>query len=300
MKRASHLSLASLELAPSTEWKLDAPAWCFIRVSEGHGYWLNETVALELSRGHAVVLSPAHTGCFRASQIGPATLHYFRFLPELSDGLLTAFEHDVFESLTRDSRRSIRVFAPETPTGKRWQQLIASFPLASALSERVELLGIIATVFGGDLRRPSPSEKPFLSARVKLRLLLNELPESEFFKLTPEELASHCGVSIMQAKRSFRRLFGLSLVRRQRLIRLQRARQRLHGANANLKAIAVEAGFRGAKEFSAAFKRQFGVLPEEWKGHHSSCGCESNGEDKSTASNRISAGANAENVIRKT
>lgn len=274
MKRAAYLSLESVELSPSSEWRLDSPAWCFVRVSEGQGYWLNENGALELGDGHVAVLSPVEAGCFRASQIGPATIHYFRFLPELLDGLLTAFEHDVFESLIHDARHAVRTFDPKTPIGKRWLQLVTAFPFPSALAERVELLGMVATVFGGDLRRPMPAEKPFLSARVKLRLLLNELPESEFLKLTPHELASHCGVSVMQAKRSFRRLCGLSLIRRQRLIRLQRARQRLLEANANLKAIALEAGYRGAKDFSAAFKKQFGLVPEAWQSHHHSCRCE--------------------------
>ena len=265
MKCSSHLCLDSVELAPSAEWSADCAGWCFVRVSQRHGYWLNEHGAQELGPEQVVVLLPLREGYFRASQIGPVTLHHFRFSPELAGGLLTPVEHEVFESLAREPRQAVRCFPAEAPGAGLWTQLLASSIRGCALQQRAELLRIVATLFTQELQSPVPAAKSFLSARLKLRLLLNEMPETEFLKLTARELAAHCGVSVTQANRSFRHLFGLSLLERQELIRLQNARQALAETSRSMEALALEAGFRDARHFAVAFGKQFGVSPSEWR-----------------------------------
>lgn len=265
MKCSSHLCLDSVELAPSAEWRADCAGWCFVRVSQQHGYWLGEQGALELGPGQVAVLLPLREGCFRASQIGPVTLHHFRFSPELAGGLLTPAEHEVFESLAREPRQAVRCFPVETPAAGLWTQLLSHPVRGGALQQRAELLRIVALLFAQELQSPVPAAKSFLSARLKLRLLLNEMPEAEFLKLTARELAVHCGVSVTQANRSFRHLFGVSLLERQELIRLQNARQALAETNRSLEVLALEAGFRDVRHFAAAFGKQFGVSPSEWR-----------------------------------
>lgn len=264
MKCSSHLCLESVELAPSEEWSVDCAGWCFVRVSEGHGYWLGEKGALELSTGQVMALLPLREGGFRASQIGPVTLHHFRFSPELVGGLLTPVEHEIFELLACEPGDAVRSFPAESPGTSLWTQLVAESAASSALLQRVELLRIVATLFAGELKRPAPEEKSFLSARQKLRLLFNEMPEAEFLKLNPRDLATHCGVSLKQSNRSFRQLFGMSLAERQELIRLQNARQALADTTRSIKELALEAGFRDERHFIAAFDKQFGVSPSEW------------------------------------
>ena len=110
-----------------------------------------------------------------------------------------------------------------------------------------------------------PEEGPFLTARLKLRLLLNQIPEAEFLKLTPRDLAAHCAVSVTHANRAFRQMFGLSLKERQKLVLLQKARQALAETAQSLEAVAAEAGFRDTPSFAAAFEKHFGVSPGEWQ-----------------------------------
>ena len=264
MKCSSHLCLETVQLAPSEEWSVDCAGWCFVRVSERHGYWLGEKGALELGTGQVMALLPLREGVFRASQVGPVTLHHFRFSPELVGGLLTPVEHEIFESLAREPGDSVRSFPAESPGTSLWTQLVAESTASSALLQRVELLRIVATLFAGELKRPAPEEKSFLSARQKLRLLFNEMPEAEFLNLNPRDLATHCGVSLKQSNRSFRQLFGMSLPERQELIRLQNARQALADTTRSIKELALEAGFRDERHFVAAFDKQFGVSPSEW------------------------------------
>ena len=264
MKCSSHLCLESVELAPSEEWSVDCAGWCFVRVSERHGYWLGEKGALELSTGQVMALLPLREGCFRASQIGPVTLHHFRFSPELAGGLLTPVEHAIFESLAREPGQAVRCFPADSPGAALWTLLLTNPAASSSLLQRVELLRILATLFAKELERPAPVEKSFLSARQKLRLLFSEMPEAEFLKISPRDLATHCGVSLKQSNRSFRQLFGMSLPERQELIRLQNARQALADTTRSIKELALEAGFRDERHFVAAFDKQFGVSPSEW------------------------------------
>lgn len=265
MKCSSHLCLENVELAPSEEWSVDCAGWCFVRVSQRHGYWLGENSALELGTGQVAALLPLREGCFRASQIGAVTLHHFRFSPELAGGLLTPAEHDIFESLAHEPGQAMRCFPADAPGAGLWTQLLAGSVPGSALLQRVELLRVVATLFAQELQRPAPAEKSFLSARLKLRLLFNEMPEAGFLKLNSRELATHCGVSVKQSNRSFRHLFGMSLAERQELIRLQNARQALAETSRSVEVLALEAGYRDARQFVAAFARQFGVSPSEWR-----------------------------------
>ena len=81
MKCSSHLCLETVQLAPSEEWSVDCAGWCFVRVSDRHGYWLGEKGALELGTGQVMALLPLREGVFRASQIGPVPSSSAPFSP---------------------------------------------------------------------------------------------------------------------------------------------------------------------------------------------------------------------------
>jgi AraC-like DNA-binding protein len=265
MKCPNHLCLERVELAPSAEWTVEVPGWCFFRVHDGQGYWLGDNGVHELSVGHVAALSPLREGFFRASQLGPVTLSYFRFSPELVGGLLTPAESDRFASLSARPAYAVRFFAVDSPGARLFAQRALEDTGGNALLERAELLRLVSTIFADELLRPVPPETLFLSARQRLRLFINQIPEAEFLRLTPGEMAGRCGSSVTHFSRSFRKLFGVSLGRKQQLIRLQRARQALVETTCRLEEIAGEAGYRNVKEFSDAFRKQYGVSPGEWR-----------------------------------
>ncbi len=265
MKNVSHLFLQSVELAPSDEWESDGAGWCFVRASQQSGFWLGQDGATELVPGEVLVLSPVREGCFRASQLGPLLLHHFRFTPEVAGGLLTPLEHDIFEALARAPQFAVRRFAPDTAVSRAWTELLMKPAAGYSLAQRLELLHLVVEAFSEDLQRPVPSTKCFISTRVKLRLLLNQIPETEFLRLTPRDLGAYCGVSAAQATRSFRMAFGLSLAKRQELVRLQQARQALAETTESIEAVAAEAGYSDTRSFINAFKKHFCISPHEWK-----------------------------------
>ncbi len=265
MNRPNHLSLERIALAPSAEWTAAFPGWCVTQVREGQGYWIGDVRVHEMGAGDVAVLSPLREGCFRSSQLGTVALAWFRFSPELLGGLLTPAERDGFEGLAARPAYAARFFPADSPGGRHFAALTTTGSEHSAMLQRAELLRLVATLFAEELHRPVPPDHAFLSARQRLRLLVNQIPEIEFLRLTPGELAGRCGSSVTHCNRSFRKLFGMSLGRKQELIRLQQARQTLVETTSRLEEIAGAAGFADVQEFVAAFKQEFGVTPTEWR-----------------------------------
>ena len=261
MKYPPHLSLERIDLVPSTEWASDFPGWCFLRVSRGQGYWLGEAGPQEVNRGEVIALSPLREGVLRASQLAPVTLHYFRFAPDLLTGLLAPAERDTFDALAGQADCAARLLAADRPAALAFGGLCAPDWAGGPLMQRCDLLRIVATVFAAELRQPPPRETAFLSARRRLKLLMNQVPESEFLTFTPGEMAARCGCSLTHFNRSFMKLFNRSFRRKQQEIRLLRARQVLLGTTCRIESVAAEAGYGSVAEFNAAFKQLFGVTP---------------------------------------
>jgi AraC-like DNA-binding protein len=212
-----------------------------------------------------VVLSPLREGSFRASQVGPLLLFHFRLAPELVGGLLTPVEKDRLEALAAHPTYAVQFFASDVPAAQRFAQLPETAGQPNALLQRAEMLRIVALLFAEELARPVPADTAFLSARQRVKLLINQVPEAEFLRMAPREMALRCGSSLTHFNRSFRTLFGMSPGEKQELIRLQKARQTLLETTSRLEALASEAGYRDVRQFSAAFKKQFGVTPQEWR-----------------------------------
>jgi AraC-like DNA-binding protein len=265
MKCPNHLGLERIELAPSAECAAEFPGWCFLQVRNGQGYWIGRNQVRELGAGEVAVLSPLREGCFRASQLGPVALACFRFTPELLGGLLTPTERDAFESLAAHAAYAARFFTADSPGARHFAELAGIGAGRSAFAQRAELLRLVAALFAEELVQPVPPDHAFLSARQRLRLLVNQIPESEFLRLSPVAMAGRCGSSVTHFHRSFRKLFGMSLGRKQELIRLQQARQMLMETCCRPEEVSSAAGFRDVQEFASAFKKEYGVTPAEWR-----------------------------------
>ena len=265
MKWPNHLFLETMELAPSAEWTVECPGWCFVCMREGQAYWLAGHSAMELNSGEVLALSPLREGFLRASQLGPISLAHFRFSPEMLSGLLTPADKDSFEALAAQPQNGVRFFPARAPGARLFARAQRRSVQGNALLHRAELLRLVGILFADVLARPVPAATVVLSARQKLKLLVNQMPEAEFLKMTPRGMAAHCGNSVTHFNRSFRKLFGRSLARKQELIRLQKARQALLETACALESLAIESGYRNAQEFSAAFKKQFGLSPRQWR-----------------------------------
>lgn len=265
MKYVNYLCLERVEIIPSGEWPADFPGWCIFCVEAGQGYWLGGTEPRVLNTGDVGALLPLREGAFRASQIGPVTLQYFRFSPEFVGGLLAPAERDSLESLIMRPLHAVRFHCSGTEAARLFSQVRVEDGGGSALMQKAGLLRIIAALYAEELLRPVMADTMFLSARQRLKLLINEIPEAEFLKISSREMAARCGNSLKHFNRSFRKLFGMSLAEKQELIRLQKARQALVETTCRIETLAVDAGFDDVRKFVSAFKNHFGVTPTEWR-----------------------------------
>lgn len=187
-------------------------------VAAGQGYWMGETGPRTLGTGDMAILSPLREGMFRASQIGPVSLRFFRFSPELLDGLLTPTEREKFHKLALQPRYATNILSTESPAAQAFFTVSPPAHNGNALLARTELARILALAFARELTQNVPSPTTVLSSRLRLNALMNQLPEAEFLQLTARDLASRCGCSQTHLNRSFRRLFGTSLSRKQQEI----------------------------------------------------------------------------------
>src|SRR5262245_13258395 len=242
MKCPAHLCLETVELAPSAEWSPTFAGWCLLGIESGQGYWMGEAGPRPLGAGEMVILSPLREGVFRASQIGPVSLKFFRFSPELLEGLLTPTEREKFHKLALQPRYATNILLADSQAARAFSAVAPSRSNGNALLARTELARILALAFAREMTHPVPSPTAVLSSRLRLKALMNQVPEAEFLQLTARDLASRCGCSLTHVNRSFRRLFGTSLSRKQQDTRLLRARELLIETTTRLEGIAAAFG----------------------------------------------------------
>ena len=77
------------------------------------------------------------------------------------------------------------------------------------------------------------------------------------------ELAREVGLSVPTLTRDFRRLYGTSAFAPFQRERMHKARSRLLHGEESVIAVATDLGYTNASHFSAAFRKQFGLLPKE-------------------------------------
>jgi AraC-like DNA-binding protein len=95
-----------------------------------------------------------------------------------------------------------------------------------------------------------------------------------------ETLAASLGLSATRFHRLFKEQTGLSPYQYHLQLRIQRARQMLHGTAMSIKDIARALAFDNPFHFSHAFKQKTGMSPSAWRRHglESRSGPESNGD----------------------
>lgn len=85
------------------------------------------------------------------------------------------------------------------------------------------------------------------------------------------DLAREAGLSAPTLTRGFRRLFGTSPYGLFQHERMQLARHRLITLSASVTEVATELGYTNLSHFSAAFRKQFGVLPSKISASGKAC-----------------------------
>jgi len=265
VKYQSHLALDDVDLPPSSEWEAPKTCWCFVRVAEGQGYWLDVGEAREVNTGDVLVLPPSCSGLFRSSQLSAVRLAYFRFCPEVMSGLLTMAERHYFDKLAGKEGRAPRLLPASHQVAKQFSELCGESRARNVLLVRCEMLQIVGHALAREIAPASRSETATLSATKRIRVLLENLTEEEFLNASAEELAAYCGCSLRHFSRLFLQHFGVSLRSRQTETRLLKARRLIGETDSRVMTVAATCGYRHLGVFNGLFKKRFGMTPTEWR-----------------------------------
>jgi AraC-like DNA-binding protein len=261
-------------VAPADEWSFSVPCWRFLRVSKGQGYWIGKPRARTLEAGDVVIAGPQQEVVVRASQLGEISLHYFHFCPELLTGLLTLSERRQLDSTANGAHAPFRFLPPSHPLARSFEALCISKGRQNTLHQRGQMLELIGALFSDEAAPRARKRARIASARERFYQLINQMPESEIVKYTPEALAQRCGCSLRHFSRLFHEHLGISIRAQQTKIRLEKASQLLRETDAKIIQIARESGYRHLSLFNAMFKRHFSMTPSQYReqNHFSSSG----------------------------
>jgi AraC-like DNA-binding protein len=126
------------------------------------------------------------------------------------------------------------------------------------------MAGNILEILGGSLaaarlgRKPDKASELVQRAKALLEPISDRTP-------TVGRVAQLLGFSGAHFRRIFKRHTGMSPYQYQLQMRINRAREMLHGTTLSVRKIAAALGFENPYHFSAAFKRKTGVSPSQWR-----------------------------------
>lgn len=89
---------------------------------------------------------------------------------------------------------------------------------------------------------------------------------TDFHAISLDYIANELGTNINTLQRNFRTMMGTTIFEYYRCQKLMQARSALENNSVNVLGAALLAGYNSAANFSTAFRRQFGVSPNQVKG----------------------------------
>ena len=264
MTLKAHLLLTEVILQPAGEWASQGPGFCFVRVSEGYGYWLDPGGAKEVASSTVFALLPGTAGCFRASQLSSVKLDYFHICPESLTGVLTLPERLYFEDLAKPPKRHPFWISQSETVSRLFQEVVEASP-RDGLLQRVRMLSVASQIFGPKAAKAALANGETASAESRFEELMQQVPEAELLSQPPIKLAEHCHCTPRHFSRLFRKHFGVSVRAKQTELRLKKAGQLLLETDVKISAIAADLGYKHIGLFNRMFRKYLGMSPSQWR-----------------------------------
>jgi hemolysin activation/secretion protein/AraC-like DNA-binding protein len=262
---ASHLVLSEITIQAGAEWRFQESGWRLARLTMGAGFWLDKGDIQEVGPGQTLVIPQKTSGSFHASQLAAVKIQFFRWRPDLLDGILSLSERRYFAAAEEDKTAAVRIL-PRDAVAEHFDLLAKASPGEPSLITRLKLLQLIGEVFGAEIARqkfPGSGNAP--SAAERFQRLIGGLTEPEILDFTPVELARRCGCSLRHFSRLFHARFGTSVRARQTELRLQKASLLLLDTNHKIIDVAMDSGYRHLGLFNNLFKKHIGMTPSQWR-----------------------------------
>lgn len=95
--------------------------------------------------------------------------------------------------------------------------------------------------------------------------IAKEIEYEKFPKKSIVELASQAGIGRKALQAGFREIYGSNMKEYMLQVRMEKAKQLLEEGRKTMKQIAMHCGYRSQGNFTAAFKKRYGVAPTEYQ-----------------------------------
>ncbi|MBB6462751.1 helix-turn-helix domain-containing protein [Flammeovirga kamogawensis] len=127
-------------------------------------------------------------------------------------------------------------------------------------------LHLIAVFFSKIHEREELAESNKYPINTKAVFMARTILKKELNKqIHIDDLARDCGLSASRLRALYKQVFGITIHQFHQNVRLDEARKLLREGEKTMSMIAMDLGFSSASHFSAAFKKQFGYTPREFK-----------------------------------
>jgi AraC-like DNA-binding protein len=263
VKPLTHLSINEANLAPGAEWRDFAPGWKIVLISKGFLYWVARSEARQLQSGDVLAIGTMVDGTLRASQIGPASFHFFYFRPEHLVGLMSLSDRLSLEAFAQTAQT--RIIPASDPISREFTDIVSSISNRRSFFYRCHVLHLIAMIFGDALPGTPPPKNHVATTLLRFEEIISRIPDTDLINYSSEKLAEMCGCSLRHFRRMFRRQFKTSIRAKQTELRLEKARQLLAETDEKITTVANESGYRHLGLFNSMFKKRFGMTPREWR-----------------------------------
>jgi AraC-like DNA-binding protein len=211
-----------------------------------------------------LVVSDQTSGCFRASQIGGAVLHYFNVQPERLTGLITLGDQHFMQNAARQDRFAFRII-PSTDTASHRYREIHDNRNGNTFPLRLQLLDVFIQTFGDQFANHKWAVIEKDDAKERLTKLLEQRAIAELLEMNLVELAQELRCTPRHLSRTFHQVVGMSFREKQAELRLIRAQELLATTQSKVLEVALESGYQSVSLFNLMFKRRFGVSPGKWR-----------------------------------
>jgi hemolysin activation/secretion protein/AraC-like DNA-binding protein len=265
MSRTSHLVLTEFKVNAAKEWEVSPDVWLLLRLSSGFGYWRHPgTDFREMGPEDVLLVFPGASGTFLASRVGDVQMQAITIDLSLLGGVLTFPEGRALSAFASKNQQKVMFLPREHAFSTRFSEICRT-QRANTLLPRLKLLQLFAELMDEGLQVPTPTEQDFSGSRMRLRQLIQAIPEAELMRCSVGELAERLRCSQRHFSRLFREEMGVSLREKQTALRLELARHLLEQSSSKVIDIALESGYECLSLFNVMFKARFGVTPTQWR-----------------------------------
>jgi len=268
MSNPAPLSKFEKIISNGAEWTMAAQDWVVLQLAEGVAYAFDSKATRELPQGGVIVCPPQSQVALTASVLGRAVIRGMAIRVDSLTGFLTTQERHCLDAEVPRHFAPFLALPPDHEMARRMTRIFAQgqMPaLANRLAFAQAFAELVAPQLCEALKQGMKTEKNQQEAKIRLRQILGQIPESELSSFSLPELAKQMHCCERHASRLFRGECGTSFPSFVSDIRLRKACHLLLEGNLKIVDVALGSGHGSLAHFNYAFKMKFHMTPTEWR-----------------------------------